>query len=158
MAGFAAVPRQVWEAGVRAVMTALMTAMLAWLAANFDLPVIHHHPDVVFVPTEHITEIRYGGQSAHRREVLAVYDDKSRTIYLSDTWTGETPADLSILVHELVHHLQRVAGLRDECPAAREKLAYDAQAQWLALSGHSIYEEFEIDPLTLKLTTTCMSH
>lgn len=140
------------------MMTALMTAMVAWLAANFDLPAIHHHPRLVFVPTGQIAEVRYAGQRAHRREVLAVYHDKTATIYLSDTWTGETPPDLSILVHELVHHLQHVAKIKYDCPAARERLAYAAQDQWLRLSGSSIQKAFAIDPLTLKVSTTCMSH
>src|SRR5260221_11569978 len=29
---------------------------------------------------------------------------------------GRTPAELSILVHEMVHHFQNVLGLKHECP------------------------------------------
>ena len=58
--------------------------------------------------------------AAQAREVVAVYHDATRTIFLSDAWTGASPADLSVLVHEMVHHLQNLAGLRYECPAARE--------------------------------------
>ncbi len=41
------------------------------------------------------------------RDVVGVYNDESKTIYLSDKWKGRTPAELSILVHEIVHHLQK---------------------------------------------------
>jgi len=60
-------------------------------------------------------------------EVVAVYNDDAQTIYLAKGWTGATPAELSILVHEMVHHLQHVAGMRFACAEAREKLAYEAQ-------------------------------
>ena len=35
--------------------------------------------------------------------VHAIYDDGSRTIYLPEDWTGATPAEVSLLVHEMVH-------------------------------------------------------
>ena len=47
---------------------------------------------------------------AASREVVAEYDNSTKTIFLSDTWKGETAAELSVLVHEMVHHLQRRRG------------------------------------------------
>jgi hypothetical protein len=60
-----------------------------------------------------------------------------------------------VLLHELVHHLQDASNQRYECPAAREQLAYAAQEKWLALFGQSLESEFDIDPFTLKVSTTC---
>jgi Zn-dependent membrane protease YugP len=60
-------------------------------------------------------------------ELAAVYDDANRTIYLSEGWIGVTFADLSILVHEMVHHLQNVGQLKYSCPHAREAVAFAAQ-------------------------------
>jgi hypothetical protein len=88
--------------------------------------------------------------------VVAVYDNVRNTIYLPDTWTGTTPAELSILVHEMVHHLQARSRLTYGCPAAREELAYLAQEQWLAMFDLSLESEFGIDQFTLKVTTSCM--
>ena len=90
------------------------------------------------------------------RQVVAVYNDQNKTIYLPNGWKGRTPAELSMLVHEMVHHLQNVAGLKYECPQAREKLAYEAQGRWLELFGLNLENEFEIDPLALILTTQCL--
>jgi hypothetical protein len=89
-------------------------------------------------------------------EVEAFYDDSARTIYLPKGWTGESPAELSVLVHEMVHHVQNMAGLTYACAEAREKLAYAAQRQWLALFGRDLLEDFKLDPMTLLVRTNCM--
>jgi hypothetical protein len=114
---------------------ALLTAIVTWISANFALPPDYDHPQLKLVPAVEITFLRYqaftpaqrrdvlkslddntGG--SHSREAVAVYDDRTRTIFLPDTWTGETPADLSVLVHEMVHHLQNSAHMKYECPRA----------------------------------------
>ena len=151
---------------------ALLTAIVTWISANFALPPDYDHPQLKLVPAVEITFLRYqaftpaqrrdvlksladntGG--SHSRDAVAVYDDRTRTIFLPDTWTGETPADLSVLVHEMVHHLQNSAHLKYECPGAREQLAYTAQDHWLKLFGRDLGSEFEIDAFTLKVTTSC---
>jgi len=86
---------------------------------------------------------------------IALYDDEARTIYLPTGWTGATPAEFSILVHEMVHHLQNSAGAGFECPEAREKMAYESQARWLAMFGSDLAAGFGIDPLTLLVRTSC---
>jgi hypothetical protein len=59
-------------------------------------------------------------------------------------------------VHELVHHLQNVAGIPSACAEAREKPAYQAQERWLQLFGTSLAEEFQIDAMTILVRTNCM--
>ena len=140
-------------------MTALLTAIVTWLSINFALPASYDLPTIALAPAAHITEMRYGpGNANAAREVMAVYEDSRATIHLAETWAGRTPAELSILVHEMVHHLQNVAALSYACPAEREALAYDAQAQWLALFEQSLRESFQIDGLTLKILTQCIPH
>ena len=140
-------------------MNALLTAIVTWLSVNFGLPAIHDHPTIELLPAAQIAEIHYGSSdSQNRREVIASYDDATRTIFLAEGWTGQTPADLSILVHEMVHHLQDVGGRQYVCPASREKLAYAAQDAWLGLFGQNLLAEFELDRMTLKLTTQCMPY
>ena len=78
------------------------------------------------------------------------------TIYLPADWTGSTPAEVSVLVHEMVHHLQNVANTKFECPQAREQLAYAAQQRWLGLFDRTLEDEFQLDPFTLLVTTRCM--
>ncbi len=151
---------------------ALLTEIVTWLSTNFDLPAIHDHPSVEFAPPSKIAAMRYKGalpptwrdddirhpatQGDYLRNVIAIYNDDTRTIFLSEGWTGTGLAGLSVLVHEMVHHLQNLAGMKFECPAARERVAYLAQGDWLKQFGHDLEAEFEIDLLTLLVKTSCM--
>jgi hypothetical protein len=122
-------------------MEGTLTAIAAWLSFNLMLPPVYDHPQVDF---------------ASLSQVEAFYDDATRTIYLPQGWTGRSPAELSVLVHEMVHHVQNVAGLTYACREERERIAYAAQKQWLALFGRDLMREFEIDPMTLLVRTNCM--
>lgn len=145
-------------------MDALLTAIVLWLSVNFDLPAIHDHPRVEFVPPARIVALRYNGFVGRPSDagvtpaqptVIAVYHQATRTIYLPEGWTGNSAAELSILVHEMVHHLQNVAELRFECPQQREQLAYKAQDRWLGLFGRDLARDFELDPFTILVNTNC---
>ncbi|MEM7221879.1 MAG: DUF6647 family protein [Pseudomonadota bacterium] len=137
-------------------MDALLTAMVMWLSVNFGLPPSYDHLAVQLVPPNRTVAARYGAvDSSKHGEVVAVYRDATRTILLSEGRSGETPAELSILVHELVHHLQNEAGQRYPCAAAREKTAYAAQDAWLGLFGRSLESDFGLDKATLMLMTHC---
>ena len=146
--------------------TVLLRSIVTWLSMNFDL-----------APTDALPHIKYESPSAmasrrnrdlpganHQpgsvadtgQETVALYDDHDNTIYLPTKWTGQTPAEVSVLVHEMVHHLQNIAKAKFECPQAREQLAYAAQQKWLGLFGRNLNDEFQIDPFTLLVTTRCM--
>ena len=150
----------------------LLTAIALWISANFDLPANVPLPNVRLVSAQEITFLRYGAFTSaqqrevanqeeqtsgvsNRRQAVAVYDDLNETIFLPENWKGDTPAELSVLVHEMVHHLQKENHLRYECQGAREELAYKVQEKWLSLFGRDLASEFQIDPFTLKVSTTC---
>jgi len=145
----------------------LLRAIVTWLAAEFQLPGQTAYPTIRFESSARITSFRHTGllsdDARHmaslpkgQREVVAAYDPDSRTILLPERWSGATPAELSILVHEMVHHLQTMARTRFECPQASEELAYAAQERWLGLFGRDLASDFEIDGLTLLVSTKCM--
>ena len=152
-------------------MQSYLTEIVTWLSTNFDLPAIHDHPRVKFVPEVNLAAVRYKGflpdpwretsvnnpaaQVAQRRAVVAIYNDTTKTIFIADPWTGRTTAELSVLVHEMVHHLQNLAGLKYACPQERERFAYEAQERWLGLFGRDLLQDFEIDPFTLVVSTMC---
>src|SRR5215472_13790172 len=98
----------------------LLTALETWVSSQFDLPAIHEHPSIEFASPAKIVSLRFVGLLSDPREH-----------YLPEGWTGDTPAELSVLVHEVVHHFQNVLRLKYECPQEREKLAYIAQDRWL---------------------------
>jgi hypothetical protein len=103
----------------------LLTAIVAWLSSNYDLPPLYDPPVIEFVPPTMMAALRHrdlpsdiwsGGQaypgsieaSRPSSTIVAIYDDVDRTIYLPEGWTGDTPTELSELVHEMVHHLQNL--------------------------------------------------
>jgi hypothetical protein len=151
-------------------MNTLLIVIAAWLNFTFDLPEIKDYPRVELVSPARLAALRYRGLTTDRtsisastqdgidpgRNVMAVYDDRNRTIYLREGWTGATPAETSVLVHELIHHVQNTSSEKYECPQEREKLAYRAQARWLELFGKTLLGEFEIDPMTVLVRTNCM--
>jgi hypothetical protein len=148
---------------------ALLPAIEAWLSTEFDLPTIREYPVLRFVPAGQMATLRFRallsppgtGFAANDQiasaqgDTLALYDDATRTIYLPEGWKGKAPVELSLLVHEMVHHFQNVLGLKHECPQQREKLAYIAQDRWLGLFGRSLADEFRLDPFSLLVKTTC---
>jgi len=147
-------------------MNALLTMVALWLSANFAMPATDAPPRIEHVPPAQMMELRQAAAgTAHPAEAgahdaaqdtVAVYDDAARVIYLREDWTGATPAELSVLVHEMVHHFQNVAGLKYACAGEREKLAYDAQERWLGLFGKSLESEFRIDPFSRLVKTRCL--
>lgn len=134
----------------------LLDTIALWLTANFDLPPSAEAPALVSVPDSELVAMRYGpGATVPSGETVAVYDDAGRTIYLTEGWTGRTPTEISVLVHEMVHHLQSAAGMRFACPGEREALAYRAQDAWLGLFGETLESAFGIDAVTLLVGTVC---
>jgi hypothetical protein len=146
-------------------MQALLTVIVAWLSVNFNMAATEDLPRVEFASPAIMAEVRglsvsslsAGAEQPQDvgNEVYAIYDDAHRTIYLPTGWTGATPSEVSLLVHETVHHLQNVAGISFDCAAAREKLAYSAQARWLQLFGTTLEAEFGIDEMTVLVRTNC---
>lgn len=152
-------------------MQELLTVIVFWLSVNFALPTSDELPRVALVSGERMVEVRRERSSASTAsthvaisesrdtdavDFHALYDDLERTIYLPEDWTAASPAQVSLLVHELVHHLQNVGAVRHACAAERERTAYRAQARWLELVGTSLEETFGIDPMTLLVRTSCM--
>jgi hypothetical protein len=146
---------------------ALVDAIKTWLSIQFALAAIDRQPRIEFVPSSKIAALRINaplsipqstkadGSEFAQHDTVAIYHDTTQTIYLADDWTGGSPAELSILVHEMVHHFQNMLGLKYECPQAREALAYRAQEQWLDLFGHDLATDFDLDPFSLLVKTKC---
>jgi hypothetical protein len=149
----------------------LLAAIEAWLALHFDLPSVDRPPRIVLAPRAKIAALRYQGLLSNPRienapsgdagtgsqsDVVAIYSDATQTIYLPEGWTGTTAAELSVLVHEMVHHVQNVGGLKYACPQEREKLAYMAQELWLGLFGRNLEADFDLDAFSLLVKTRCL--
>lgn len=139
-------------AGLRSMMG---IARLA--AADFaDLPVPYDNlPAIHFAPPDAINRLVYGDREHDGTTVLAAYHSSSQTIFLSDDWTGDEVVDRSILLHELIHHMQAAAGLEYSCSGLRERVAYEAQRKFLESQDVDIFEALGIDRLFYAVVTNC---
>jgi hypothetical protein len=111
------------------------------------------------VAPDELTEMFLGArgirEARHLPEIEALYSDKERTIFLPIGWSGRTEIEMSVLVHEMVHHIQNVNGMRYPCSEAREEAALAAQAAWLAQSGSDLHAAFGMDEMTIFVRTRC---
>lgn len=116
---------------------ALSVAIGSWLSANFGLPTMHDLPRVDYVSASEI-ESRQSAQSLETETMMenpAVYDSRTHTIYLPESWNGSTPAELSVFVRQLLHHLQDEAKNAYHCTPDSDKFALAVQRHWLAMFG-----------------------
>jgi uncharacterized protein DUF6647 len=135
--------------------TAALTSVVTWVSNTVGLPANYNLPKIERVSNMKLAAVFHGSQFVSPGRGLGVYDDDRRAILLPSEWTGSKPEDISILIHEMVHHLQNVAGLQFQCAQEREKLAYIAQEKWLAPFRRSLEMSFGIDPETFLFNTEC---
>src|SRR5581483_9371507 len=111
---------------------AALSAIAGWLSQEFGLPQAAELPRIAFATPAEILRRRYrimrgdSKQSAYEtpaqstvERTVAIYDDSDTTIYLTQDWRGDSVADVSVLVHEMVHHLQNLG--RQHFACARER-------------------------------------
>jgi hypothetical protein len=153
---------QASESAATSLSPEVLKSIQTWIAMTFNLPIIHDQPSIQFEESRKIVSLRYPGVLSApgidnaAKNTIAVYSDRFRTIYLPKGWTGSTATELSVLVHEMVHHFQNVLGFKYECAQEREKLAYAAQDRWLDMFGENLESAFEIDPLSRLVRSKCM--
>lgn len=71
-------------------METLLTVLVTWLSVNFALPATEDHSRVDFASVTQMEELRYAALppssgakvAGSNNDLEAVYDDRSRTIYL----------------------------------------------------------------------------
>jgi hypothetical protein len=126
-------------------------AIMHWVVDYLDVPVHIDLPCIEYGSPNLIAAAR--SKNAHSKRLeMGAYDDAVNTIYLPEGWSGKTPAEISILVHQMVYHVQNLAGLRYECSWERERLAYSAQEKWLRLHESNLWQSFGIDPTIFLLS------
>lgn len=137
-------------------MDTLIIALIAWIAAHSNLAAADR-PHVQNVPKQTMSALYFGAAGTKNFFHLeAFYFPSKATIYLPDTWRPADLRDESVLVHELVHHLQAANKVRVSCPAALERQAYDLQFTWLREHGvEDPYEYTGLNVLTVIMAGTC---
>lgn len=88
---------------------------------------------------------------------MGLYDHEKKIVYLNPTLKKQDkPVHDSVLLHELVHHMQFHNGIKFRCLGELEEKAYNLQDKWLQKQGRkSVFEELEISPLFFYLIIQC---
>jgi hypothetical protein len=87
--------------------------------------------------------------------LMSLYHEATRTIFLTDSWTGSSAAETSILVRELVRYIQDYEQIGYPCAQSRDRVALVAQQKWLALSETNLQTEFGMTPDLFTQSTEC---
>ena len=111
----------------------LIQELLAWIGAATGYDTGIEPPEIAFCNTGDC--IPYSTDTLTVDETLnGAYDWLNTRIILVRPWDANRPLDVSVLLHELVHHVQ-LANRTFECTAATEWEAYKLQADYLAQHG-----------------------
>ena len=108
-------------------MDVLILAFLTWISAHTGLPSVDTVPEIAFstpgeIESLNASDMEYRSDGDATRTV-ALYDLEHRVIHLPAGWSERDPVALSVLLHELVHHVQVVSGQEYACRGAMEKVA-----------------------------------
>ena len=138
-------------------MAPLMRGLMAWAAPLTGLPVPPSLPKVVYRDKCALQAIVYGGNvPCEDGHAVAAYHDG--VMFLTEGWQPDTAAGVSVLLHELVHHMQHEAGVAETpCRAeALEKPAYAAEWAFLRAAGLDPFKAMGTNELALFFFITCM--
>lgn len=116
-------------------MTELIAGLLAWVAAHTGYDGALAGRPAVRLTDDICAEVRLG----RRCRIGAYYDHRSAMVILRRGWNIDSREDRSLLLHELVHHVQATTGAFDfDSPLGRcrgESEAFSLMARWLAENG-----------------------
>ena len=135
-------------------MKELILSLFLFIAAetnyNTDLP----YPEIVFLPKSELVEMYVGDSQKDYTptDLWAFYNLESKKIFLRDTWDLHNPWNKSILLHELIHYVQDMNGVKFPCTQAMEKESWPLQQKYLR-QYHGI--EWDYDALWFLMISTC---
>ena len=89
--------------------------------------------------------------------IVALYNHYTKTIHLPKYFDHNNSSHKSILLHELVHHLQYFNDKHKtvDCSAILEEQAYNLQEEWLEEHNVILEEHLQIGPFLRMWVTTC---
>lgn len=112
----------------------LIAHLDTWLDNNTDLPRRAAPPRIRLVSRDRAAALAGTRHASFLATLRGLYDADRQTIWLIAPWSLRDPHDVSVLLHELVHHRQATAR-HWYCPEAQEPAAYDIEEAWLEEIG-----------------------
>ncbi|GAB2184234.1 DUF6647 family protein [Roseibium sp. LAB1] len=111
-------------------MPGLVSHLEDWLDDNTSLPRREEAAAIRWMEADQFLFPSDTVRVAHDSNPRGYYDADRTSIWLVRPWNPRNPQDVSVLLHELVHHRQAAAG-HWYCPGAQELPAYRLQQAWL---------------------------
>lgn len=110
---------------------ALVGSLLGWIEkqTGYHAP---NQPSVIASQEKFQMVMNMNG--VHYADARAMYIP-GMVILDNEAWEADDPVQLSLLVHELVHHAQLFSKRKYACSDAKEYEAYIIQNQWLEAHG-----------------------
>jgi hypothetical protein len=135
---------------VAAISAAFTASAIAAVTPDNDVM-----PDIRLLSGDEINEIYC--PSGGCLNTVALYNRETQTITINETFDPADEYDLSVLLHEFIHHLQNINGdKRTGCAGDMEKQAYETQRRFLETRGTADTSKLMgIDTFTQLLITTC---
>ncbi|MGB8275716.1 MAG: DUF6647 family protein [Alphaproteobacteria bacterium] len=120
-------------------MKALVAGLMAWIAAHSSYPVPEHAPLVAMVPHAYLEKMACTGSCT----ILGLYPDAGVIYIDEDLQVASNVCATSVLLHELVHYAQDLAGrFENQHPIVRwrlrEREAHAIQALYLSEHGRTV--------------------
>ena len=137
-------------------MKSLILALVTWASAQTGLPSTDSLPVVKHVSAKQMWHMAHPGMEYEpdgTQQYLGLY--ANGVMWLRDDWSPQSPLDVSVLLHELVHHMQAQANVEYPCRGKMEKVAHEAQFAWLEAAGLDPYETIGLNQLYYVMVTTC---
>jgi len=137
-------------------MKTLILALMTWASTQTGLPVPDTVPIVKHVSAEQMWHMARPGteyDADGAQQYLGLY--ANGVMWLRDDWSTDNVRDVSILLHESVHHMQAEAGTEYRCRGESERVAHEVQFAWLEAAGLDPFETIGINKLYYVMVTTC---
>lgn len=129
------VPEHVDRAGTLAKARRMAQGDVAWIAAKTGWRTVSV-PEIKTRTDRELSVMFFGvAEGFDGVTPLALYGREVHVLYVSDRLTFDNLIDQSILMHELVHHMQIVNAVQAGCREAEEAQAYRLQVLWLTDHG-----------------------
>ncbi|SDJ28016.1 DUF6647 family protein [Lutimaribacter saemankumensis] len=127
----------------------LVEQLEVWLDQHSDLPRASEAPAIFLKDPPELEDERTTSRVAVGERTRGLYNKSDRTITLFRPWTATNTEDVSVLLHELVHHRQATANRG--CRARWEYQAYKLQEKWMNAREVSL----DVNWTVIGLTTNC---
>ncbi|MEJ0062049.1 MAG: DUF6647 family protein [Alphaproteobacteria bacterium] len=129
--------------------TAIDRAMVQDLQKWVERETGYHMPNQpAVVASQEKFQLVMNMKGVHYADARAMYIP-GMVILDNETWEQDDPIQVSLLVHELVHHAQLFSKRKYPCDDAREYEAYTIQNKWLEEKGeHPFASQAWIDRMS----------